>query len=118
MNIKLEQILTSVVSLRNISEERLPIKTSFKLKKIIKEVDENILIYEESKRELLEKYGEKQDDINYKISEANQEVLENEHQQLIETEVTLGFEQIKAEELENSNISPKDLQILDWLITE
>ena len=54
----------------------------------------------------------------YIVQPKNQEALDKEHQELIDTEITLAFEPISADILGDIQMSPKDLLLLDWLIVE
>lgn len=118
MKVKLEKLVMSVDSLSKLFEKPMPIRTTFRLKKIVQEVDNNLKIYDESRTTLLKKYGDMQEDNSYKVDPEKQQELEDEHRELLDSEISFGFEPIPAELLGNIDMTPKDLLLLDWLIVE
>lgn len=120
MKITLGQMVQSVESLQKLFNEPLPIKTTFKLKKITQEIDNNLKIYDDSRNSLLKKYGkaDKENEGMFIIDPKNQKALDKEHTELTEMEVSLSFEPISSSILGKIQLSSKDLVLLDWLIVE
>ena len=114
MKITLGKVVQAVEPLQKLFNESMPIKTTFKLKKLTQEINDNLKIYDESRNTLLKKYGKEDKDNEgvYIVQPKNQEALDKEHQELIDTEITLAFEPISADILGDIQMSPKDLLLL------
>jgi hypothetical protein len=119
MKIKLEQMVMAMEPLQRIFLESLPIRTTFRLKKIVKLIDENLKDYNESRLDLLKKYGvENPETGGYDIPEENRELIEKEHTELLNTEVSLAFEPLSIDLFGNIQISGRDATLLEWIIVE
>lgn len=118
MKVKLEKMVLAVEPLQRLFEEPMPIRTTFRLKKVMQELESNLKIYDESRTTLLKKYGDVQEDTSYKIKPDKQEVLEKEHKDLLDSEVSFGFQPLSSEDIGDIKITPRDLLLLDWLIIE
>ena len=117
MKVTLEQLVGSVEALKRLFEEPLPIKTTFKLKKVTQEILNNLKIHDESKEELLKKYGTIKGE-GYEIPSDKQEEANKEYTELLATSLTLDCSPFSTTVLGEAKISQNDLNILDWLITE
>lgn len=111
----IEMLLESVTSLKDLADKDVNIRIGIALAKNIKEFNEVLEVYNESRRKLFEKYGETIDD-RILITEENTEVFNKEHKELLEQEVDVTINMIKVDELENVNIKTSTLMSLDWLI--
>ena len=57
MNVKLIQILTARDTLSRLAERTLPVKQSYRLAKLIKAINGEMIVYEGERIKLCEKYG-------------------------------------------------------------
>lgn len=105
--------------------EPLPLRVAFKLKGVIKKVDEEFAKYEECRREALKRFGKKKEDGSLELDDNGNVVFEDgsiqefvkELGELVAVEVSL--EKVKISELgENIKITVDELMILDDLLTE
>lgn len=134
---KLIELIGSVEALNKLSETKLPAFTSFKLSKFLKEVSPDIENYHKIKKEKIEEYGTPQfkedgtpdtdKDGNQLYSfkkEGSDEISENgkkyveEMVEIENSEITTAIPEIKISDIGNSEIEPKDLIALNWLIKE
>lgn len=111
--------------LMRLSKKPIPLKTAFKLKTIIKMVNEEHQKYEECRKEALNRLSEKDENGNIrldesgraKLSEENSKLFAKEFKDLLETQ--LEIPKIKASELgEDLKISTEELLLLEDLILE
>ena len=72
MQVKLNEALKALESLKKINKEKFPIRTSYKLLKILSFLEEEARMYEETARESLLKYVKKDEDGNPIIEKVEQ----------------------------------------------
>jgi hypothetical protein len=58
-------------SLSSLTKEKLPLKVAYKLRNVLKKVEEQLNIYEDIRKEALNKYGKKKEDGTLETNEAN-----------------------------------------------
>lgn len=109
----------SVLSLQKLwNSQDVKARISFRLAKMGKEINAELEIFNEKKQKLYEKYGVKKEDNNFYITDENMEVFQKEYKELIEEETTISIPEIHLSDVENVDISPRDISTLDWLIKE
>lgn len=115
---KLIELINAYENLNGLSDLILPAKESFKVVKILMDIEPQVLNYNTQRNKLLAKYGDTKDDKNYKIREAEQENFKDELLELQNIEIDLKFEKIKIPD--EINIKPANIiNILDFIeITE
>ena len=94
---KLIKLVNAVESLNKLSDLLLPAKESFKLAKLIGEIEPNILNYNEQRNKLLMKYGDTTDRESYSIRQEEKAQFIQEIQELGAIEIDLNFEKIKIQ---------------------
>ena len=106
-------------SLQKLIAQDVPIKIAFKVGKIIKVLDSEYTVFEESKKKLFEKHGEENIEKNLEVKPENMKVFTKELNELLSIEVDIDIEKIKLEDLgEEVKLSPIDASNLDILIEE
>ena len=118
-------IINSIEALKNISAKELDDKTSFKIAKNIKTIDEISNIFVEEKRKLVSKYGTKDDKGNLKVDDHgvaeidkdNLEKWNKSYAELLEIENEVAIEKIKLSELD-IKVSPQELLSIEYMIKE
>ena len=118
----LEKIL---ISINKLMKKELPIQISFQLKKIYKQLENEIKIYEESKLDLLNKYADRDDYGNlkieneyYVIKKENRDDFANEMNSLNNIDIELEFEPISIQYLSDVKLTAEDLIILEDFLVE
>ncbi len=113
------------MGVKKLSEQVLPFKTAFKLKGIIKKIEESATHYEEVRRSNLEKLCERSEDGGLKLDEKNnavftQENLQKFNQQMSELgEVEVEMPTIKVDDLgDDVKFSTEDLYAIEDLLQE
>ena len=69
MTIKMHQILEFQLFYDKIKEKEMSIKTAYKFSKLISRLDTEIKFYQKKFQSILEKYGEKDEKGNFKLTE-------------------------------------------------
>lgn len=118
--IKIGQVVKAVDALRVICNEPLPILTTFKLKTILKQLEGTLETFNETKTDIIKRYGTLEENGDYTIPTENLAEADKLFQEVLDSELPITIEPIKLDEktLENLRISANDLLLLDWLIVE
>ena len=118
-------IVNSIEALKNLSGKELDVKTSFKIAKNIKVIDEISNIFVEEKRKLVSKYGTKDKEGSLKVDDNgvaeidkdNLEEWNRSYADLLEIENDIGIEKIKLSDLD-IKVSPQELLAVEYMIEE
>jgi hypothetical protein len=106
-----------VSTLTRIFDCQLPIKTSLKIHKLNKILSEEFKIIEETRNELVKKYGEQlEDGASWKVKEENVDKFMGEFAELLKEETDINFEKIPVELLDNVKLSANELSLLENFI--
>jgi len=126
--VKLAQLVSPNVQLALgvIAQKEIPVMTSFRFKKLLKALGEELKTYNEVRNELLSKFGDKDKDgnlaidpetNNVKFSEENMKLFSEAMTGLLQMDVDIGTIRI-ADLGEKAEIKPNDLMMLDGIIVE
>lgn len=114
MKTKLEAIVNSVDSIRALQEIKLPVKISYRIKRLADKINPILKNYHEQRNELVKKFGEEDEKSQiWNVKKENQPVFYEELQKLLDVEETIDFEKIKIDELSGIEIEAKLL--LDFI---
>ena len=120
-----KEIVNSIEALKNLSTKELNVKTSFKIAKNIKTIDEISNIFIEEKRKLVNKYGTKDDKENLKlddngvaeIAKENLSEWNRSYEELLEIENNIEIEKIKLSDLD-IRVSAQELLAIEYMLEE
>ena len=122
---KLYQLIESKDSLKKLNTaEGLPFKTALSIAKDIKEIDEVLQVYENKRRELINKYGKKDENGELIIKNDNVELTDriafaSEFNALTMEDVDIEVKKIAIDDLENvNNMTPNDINNISFLFEE
>lgn len=122
---KLYQLIESKDSLKKLNTaEGLPFKTALSIAKDIKEIDEVLQVYENKRRELINKYGKKDENGELIIKNDNIELTDrtafiSEFNALTMENVDIEVKKIAIDDLENvKNMTPNDINNISFLFEE
>lgn len=125
MKLKLSQIVQINQIFEEFSDSPLTIKTSYKIMKVLEQLQKDSNFFKEKLAELINKYGERdsnnqliiQND-SYKIKDEDKEKFDNDYYELQGIENELNLETFTLDELEELKLSPKKLFIIKNLISD
>ena len=125
MKLTNKEIVNSIEALKNLSTKELNVKTSFKIAKNIKTIDEISNIFIEEKRKLVNKYGTKDDKENLKlddngvaeIAKENLSEWNRSYEELLEIENNIEIEKIKLSDLD-VRVSAQELLAIEYMLEE
>ena len=120
-----KEIVNSIEALKNLSTKELDVKTSFKIAKNIKTIDEISNLFIEEKRKLVNKYGTKDDKENLKlddngvaeIAKENLSEWNRSYEELLEIENNIEIEKIKLSDLD-VRVSAQELLAIEYMLEE
>ncbi|WP_042682535.1 hypothetical protein [Anaerosalibacter massiliensis] len=126
MKLTNQDLLNSIPTLRELSKEQLPIKVSYVISKNIKNIEEELVVYEEERQKLLKQYAELDKEGKPKINDKGHYVIKNEKQadfnkgvlELLDIETDVNISKINLNALEGLKISPLELTSIDFMIKE
>lgn len=125
MNIKLQDIVENIEGLNDFSKMSLPAATAFKAARLLKRLNEEINIYQQTRTQVITKYAERnadgsfrQDGNNLIIPKDKIEVCNKELQDLLNTEIEVNIIPFKLEELQDLHFTPSQLLLLQNFIEE
>ena len=124
IKITMNELLNVIPVLRELSTKSFKGATTFKIARLIRELDKETALFEESRQKLAEKYGVRKEDGSLdimedgtvklqedKVQECNEEILN-----LLTTEVEINADKIAVEAFEDIEISPSQVIAMDALI--
>jgi hypothetical protein len=115
-----------IFSLRNVVSKEIPIIMSYKLSKLIKQIEDEYKNYTTQRNKIIEKYGER-DDKNKIIITDNKSIkikpgtIENctkDLEELNSIEFKIDFTPISIGLLGNIEVKPQDLFVLNQFFTD
>ena len=125
IRVTLNDILNNIEIFKTISEKILPIKTAYKIARLLRELNHESTLFDESRHKIIEKYAErtetgeiKMDDNNVSIQpnliqQCNQELID-----LLNTVLEINANKISLNDLEDIELSPSQILSLEPFIEE
>jgi len=114
MKLKLSTIVNSVENLKALQTKEMPIKVSYKIKRLIDKLAPILKAYEEKRTELIKEYGEEQEDKTLSVTDPEKlKIFFEKLNEVLEIEEEIDFEPIKIEEMGNVVVSPN--QLVDYI---
>lgn len=117
MQIKLKDILENVQSIKNLQMLNLPVKVSYRIKRLNDRLKPILASYEEKRTDLIKEFGEVDEQGNFEVKDPEklkEFIVKITELQSIEEEVE--FEAINISELGNITVSANDL--VSFIFTE
>lgn len=123
---KLSQLVESEKALISLSEEKLPSKVSMQISRIIREVFEEIKLFNEIKNKKLNEYGVKiegsdKPNGSYELSftPENSKLFSEEVTELLESESSFKLsEKVSVSTFDDIKLKPSELNVLNWLLDD
>ena len=124
IKIKISQLINSTEALQKLANMQLKAKLAWNVSKLLKATDVEIQDFNETRLNLIKKYGEKDEagrlitdeNDNCKIPPEKMSNFTNELTELVETEVDINANKIHIDDLENLDFTPADMAVLEAFI--
>lgn len=120
ITVKIQDIVNAIETFNVMSNKEMPIKTSFKVARIAKELDKEYQLFNDTRRKAIETYGEKDENGELKIDDKGNvaliqdkiETFSAEMNELLNNEVSLNTEPFTLSELEGITLTPAQTSTL------
>ena len=114
ITVKIQDIVNAIETFNVMSNKEMPIKTSFKVARIAKELDKEYQLFNDTRRKAIETYGKKDENGELKIDDKGNvaliqdkiETFSAEMNELLNNEVSLNTEPFTLSELEGITLTP------------
>ena len=124
IKIKLGELVNSTEVLQKLSQTELKAKLSWAVTKLLKAADKEMQDFNEARMNLIQKYGEKDENgelitdenKNCKIPEAGLQKFSAELNELVETEIEINVNPLNINDLEDKEFTPAEMAILEPFI--
>lgn len=126
ITVTLETIINSADSLRALAQKELKGKTAYRVSRMLRELDKEYTLFNETRSELIKKYGAKDENGELLVNENGDYTLEKDHvdefykeiNDLLRNEVELNANKIDINELAELNFTPNEMLSLEPFIDE
>jgi len=124
IKITMNELLNVIPVLRELSSKPFKGATTFKIARLMRELDKEITLFEESRQKLAEKYGVCKEDGSLEIMEDGTVKLQKDRIQecneelmnLLGTEIEINANKIPVEVFDDIEISPSQAITIDILV--
>lgn len=124
INVKLEDLINATDGLRGLSQKQLKARCAYAVGKILKSADAEIQSFNETRMELIKKYGEKdesgelktEENGNVRIPPEGMNEFSRELRELLDTEVEISANKIKMDDIGEVEFTPAEMAQLENFI--
>lgn len=116
----IETTIAALVTIKPILQQLanvpMPARESFLLLRTLKTIDNEYLIVDKTRNQLLASYGSQDEQGNFIINPDNTSKFQEEINNLLETKITIDCEPIAIELFEDIKISPSQMSLIEPFI--
>lgn len=124
ITVKIADLLNSTDVLQKLAQKDFKAKLAWSIARLLRTAEEEIKNFNETRMNLITKYGEKDDNGelitdengNCKIVPESIVNFSNELEDLLQTEVEINANKIDIEQLENLDFTPSEISVLEPFI--
>lgn len=124
IKIAVNDLLNAVPVLRELSGRNFVGAVTFKIARLIRELDKEITLFDEARENIVEKYAARKEDGsidvnemgNIKIIEGQVEACNQELGSLLNAEIEINADKIPADAFDNIEFSPSQALVIEALI--
>lgn len=121
IKIKLSELHAAAPHFKRVMSERMPVKTAYRLKRLVDRVDSELKSFEKQQNEFIKELGAPDPKNPVMISIQDPEKMVEFGKRMDELgslEITIDRDHIKLEDLGNINVSPIEMSALSKFIEE
>ena len=127
IELKLRDLLDSMNVLRELGQKQLKGRTAYTVAKILRQVENEFSLFNETRQKLVNQYGAKDENGNLKINpetneyifeDENVEIVMNEINTMLDSNVSLNANKIKLSDIEDLDFAPAEMAMIDSYIEE
>lgn len=121
ITLKLEDLVNSTEALQKLSNTSLKARPAFTVSKMLKEAEKELANFNEVRMNLINKYGEKDEEgklitdenDNCKITAEHINDFSNELKELVATTIEINANKLTLEDLGNADFTPSEIAALE-----
>lgn len=126
ITVKLEAIINGAEALRSLATKSLNGKTAYRVSRLLRELDKEYSLFNETRTELIKKHGMKDENGELKVNENGDYTIDPEHvnefyqeiTEMLNNEIEISANKIALEEIENLEFTPNEMMTLEPFIEE
>lgn len=119
MLFNLGEVYGLTTSLKKITDKELPIKTSYRLYRFLRDCSKEMEILEKARIKLIEKYAEKKEEgKEIIVPEKNRNKFQEEFSILLREKVEIKFDPISIDDLGDITMSTNDIVLMQKIFKE
>ena len=124
ITMKITDILNVVPTLQEMANKSFPGATSFKIARLMRELDKEIQLFDKQRTEIAQEFGEKDasgklvftEEGNVKIIESRIEECNEKLSSIFNTEIEINADKLSYSSIENADITPSQALALEPII--
>lgn len=124
INISLRELVDSSETMKKLSQKSLKGKTAYYIARLLREIDKELTLFNETRGNLIKKYGEKDENGDLKIDEngickfipEEMEKFYSEMNDILNNIIELNANKINLNDLEELNFTPNEMIALEPFI--
>lgn len=116
--VTLSELVNMQGALRKLVVAELPAKLAYRLAKLLKILEPEFTSYEETRRKLVEKYGDKKEDGNIQVPPEKLNDFFGEINEVLKEEVEITFFPFTVDELAKVELTVQDIVAIERLLVE
>ena len=124
IKIKINDLLNTTETLQKLASKEMKAKLSWQIARLLKSAEKEIQDFNETRMNLINKYGEKGEDGNLitddkgncKITPDSVNTFSAELNELVQSEVEINANKIRIDDLENIDFTPAEMAALEIFI--
>ena len=126
IQVSLNDILNSIPVFREVSTKTLPVKTAFRIARLIRELDKENTTFDDSRRKIIEKFAERDENNNMKQTEEGNIVIQTDKIEFCNKEMTdllnmvveVNADKLNIDDFGDIEITPIQMLAMDSFIEE
>lgn len=126
ITLKMSDLLNATETLQKLSQKELKAKLALSIARVLKEAEREIQNFNEIRMNLINKYGEKDDQGelitddkgNCKIPPEGIDTFTKELNELVNTDLEINANKLKLSDIESLDFTPGDMAVLEAFIDE
>ena len=115
MKLKIKEVLEASAILQKITGFSLPAKVSYNIMRNMKKIEHEIKPFEESRLQLVHKYGKETEDGKFSVSEENLPEFYKDVASLLEEDIEVDIRPIKIDQIQDIKLTANEIQFIDFI---
>jgi hypothetical protein len=115
MKLTIQQILEAAPVLKKVTSFPLSAKVSYNIMRNMRKIEHEIKPFEESRLQLVRKYGHPGEDGRTSVLDENLELFYKDIASLLEEDIEVDIRPIKIDQLEEVKLTPNEIQFIDFI---